>query len=230
MTALIKISLVLSLLFTAPVQASCMRTLGLLGTGAVYGFVNFWVMGPLLLPYNAYRSIRRRIPITGRGPIGYYIGLGLADADLADKDILDVGAGYSPFANLVNFWYGGTGTRARAMDSTLPRHLADDAEAMTSVENESIDLLVSNWALTYYFSASPGEREKVIEENNALLDELIRVTRPRGQIRFNVLPALDPESILRNAALQHLARYPRVREARIVSGRGYTAYFRIDLR
>lgn len=122
-----------------------------------------------------------RAPSTARGALNYLTNLRLVDYDFSGKNVLDVGAGHSRFAQLVEAIYGGTGTKAVALDKHVQPHGKNGVKADATkmpLKEDQFDLVVSSWAYTYWHGTRMGI--------NAL-DEMIRVSKNGGQIKLRVL-------------------------------------------
>ncbi len=143
---------------------------------------------PRWMPFTyigAYALIKTRfgtrVPSTARGVLNYLTNLRLLDYDFSGKNILDVGAGFSRFAQAVDMIYRGTGTQAIALDKQVQPYgrnsVKADATAMP-FKDDHFDLVVSSWAYTYWHGSKQG-----IDA----LDEMIRVSKSGGQIKLRVL-------------------------------------------
>lgn len=140
-----------------------------------------------------------KTPSTARGVLNYLTNLRLLGYDFSGKNILDVGAGYSRFAQVVDLIYRGAGTQAVALDKQVQPYgrngVRADATAMP-FKDDHFDLVVSSWAYTYWHGSEHGMKT---------LDEMIRVSKPGGQIKLRVLRDLTT-----SPADDYLANHPDV--------------------
>jgi SAM-dependent methyltransferase len=115
-----------------------------------------------------------KTPSTARGVLNYLTNLRLLNYDFSGKKVVDVGAGYSRFAQLVDALYRGTGTEAVALDKQIQPHGRNSVKADATempFKEDHFDLVVSSWAYTYWHGSKMG-----IDA----LDEMIRVSKGGG--------------------------------------------------
>lgn len=148
------------------------------------------------------------ISVTERGFASYVYRLELnfqQMMSLKGKRILDIGAGRSDFVDVANSSFG---TKAVAVDplyATYPidgfdlkklkiykkTRLPMDARKL-GFPDKSIDLIVSNTMLNWFFFGSHSPTKLRIDNGIQILEELIRVTKPGGEIRTTDLPNPHP--------------------------------------
>jgi SAM-dependent methyltransferase len=177
---------------------------------------------------------------TGRGVFQYYAQLGLYNYDFEGKRVLDVGAGGSHFAHVMNLQVG---TRATAMDKygwQFGKFLGNDfvkADAFEiPFENHTFDLLTSNYFYAYFltgkFSIDMKEAELDKKELRELFNEAIRVTKSGGEIRFTYT-MLSVRSEAMNYVLEHFNGHPSVHSVDVTGVRpigGFTGYVSVVLK
>ena len=129
--------------------------------------------------------------VTRRGLLSYLKSLRLNLDQLSGKTVLDLGCGKSRFTELVNEIQQDTGTHAIALDRFAhPPNAGEqpfvraDAFALPFADN-SIELSVSNWFFNLWLPDwTNWGLEKKKDNINGLLNELIRVGKPGGEIRL----------------------------------------------
>lgn len=145
--------------------------------------------------------------VTRRGVMQYLLHLQLWDYDFRGKQVLDIGAGHSRFAQLTNLCFRDTGTNSFAIDfSTKPPGDTDMyANAFDlPFANNTFDLVVSSWMVQYYLDS---------RDFSSLMEELIRVCKPGAQIRFSIGLGQDhngyiTDELLDHPAVDRITRYP----------------------
>lgn len=193
----LKISLLILLVYSSTtlyaVSDACKRSMRFVAAGVVQGAV-----ASVLMPtYDVAATVvmawkRKGFMVTRRGVINYLWTMGLRPGDLENKHILDLGGGYSPFAKTVNRIYGETGSIATTIDKfATPKigkydnFVRGDAEKLP-LATGSQDLVVSSWFYNLMLPdwTKPKHTEESERRARQIFSEMLRVTKPGGEIRF----------------------------------------------
>jgi len=195
-------------------------------SGAMVFLGAFSEVESLLAPFDKLETILKVIlgqnpflAVTRRGVLRPLISLGLTDYDFSGKAVLDVGSARNRLAQLVNLVYGRTGAVAHALDKMVTpkgKHgIKGDAMAMPYSE-DSFDLVTSNRLLEHYY---------LTEEAYQIIDEMIRVCRPGGEIRFSLEKSMNLSKLI-----DGLEGHPALESIAVIqSGLAGTQYVKLKL-
>lgn len=157
-----------------------------------------WIAFAYVAGYFLYKSWSKQ-PVTGRGVLNYLLNLRLVGYDFAGKRILDVGSGYSRFAQVIDLIYRKTETEAYSIDKKVKprgRHSVKGDALDLPFDDGFFDLVVSSWAFIYWYEHTDGF---------LALNQMLRVAGPGGQIRLRVYRPTD-----RDLTIDYLAHHPAV--------------------
>lgn len=157
--------------------------------------------------------------MTGRGGLIHLAALRLLNYDFRGKAVADIASGDSRFTQFINFIYGSTGAVASAVDlhsrGPLPgwksRFQVGDAFDIP-LSSKSQDLTTSSWFLEYFLphnflDGERGDHQK--QKIRQLLNEMIRITKPGGEVRLGKALNASRNDGYRYA-VEHLATHKRV--------------------
>lgn len=151
--------------------------------------------------------------------------LRLLTYNFAGKKVLSVANGESRLTQFLNLYFGSTGTVATALDLFSKPYLdwganyvQGDAFNMKEIASQSQDLTIAGWFLDYFLARTipgteVGDNHKRMLE--ALTDEVIRVTKDGGDIRFGLMTLRLPRNDSLDWIIQRARANPRVQDARV---------------
>ncbi len=182
-------------------------------------------LGAATMPWHLITQFGGMFKLTGRGPLTYLTSLGLWGHDLSGKKVLDVGCGASLFALCANIAYADTGALVASMDLIIPplSPLGVRGDCMQAKFNDgTFDLIVSNWLFPHLQSFS---------EATKFIDEMLRMTKPGGEIRIGLAPHFAPHP--KSFWLTYLKEHPAVADVDFSPGLpfpGLPSYFSARLK
>lgn len=165
------------------------------------------------------------ISVTDRGFRSYANRLELRAAHLKPqhgrpRDILDVGAGWSDFVDVVSDHFGAKAIAADYSYGEIPkkaltsdilplfkeRRFFVDARKM-QFPDESFDLVVSNTMLNWFFFGSDTPSASRIDQGFEILQEMFRVTKRGGEIRSTDIPAFRSTNLHHRESLSEYLKH-----------------------
>jgi SAM-dependent methyltransferase len=180
------------------------------------------------------------IAVTARPPLYSFALLRLFDFNFKGKTILNLGSGNSRVTQMMNLLWGDSGTKAISLDlyarGPEPRIASNfvrgDALRLP-IRSASQDLVMSTWFLEYFIGRdgrSPMRLKATQANLKILASEMIRVTKPGGQIRFSLGEgSLRPGSTMTAYFLDRFRRNSRVETAELHES-FYAPYAKIVLK
>ncbi len=163
-------------------------------------------------PLDIFRAMTNATPdlISRRGVWRYLLNLHLFGYDFSGKKILDVASGKSQFTTVVNQVYGDTGTLAVALDYFAERGYEGDIYTRGDAyqlpfRDSTFDLTTSSWFLNNVWTDILPSGDMALL---TAVDEMIRVTKPGGQVRF-VMSLFNLNSAVDNLN-RFLENHPRI--------------------